>query len=79
MTLKHFIDGDNLNNMTVSKELFKLVLWLNINKLSLNIRKTHFMIFRSNKRNCHFNTDLKINSQIITKVESIKCFSVICK
>ena len=30
-----FIDGDNLNNMsiTMNKELCKLVLWLNINKL----------------------------------------------
>ena len=54
------IDGSNLNNM--NKELCKLVLWLNINKCSLNIDKTHFMIFRSNIRNCHFNTDFKINS-----------------
>jgi len=69
-----FIDGENVNNITVSmnKELHKLILWLNINKLSLNIGKTHFMIFRSNKRNCHFNRNLKINCQIITRVESIK-------
>ena len=41
-----FIDGDNLNNMTVSmnKELCKLVLWLNINKLSLNIGNTRYDI-----------------------------------
>jgi len=41
-----FVDGKNLNNMTVSmnKELCKLILWLNINKLSLNIGKTHYDI-----------------------------------
>jgi hypothetical protein len=59
-----FIDWDNLNNMRVSmnKELYKFVLWLNINNLSMNIGKTHYMIFKSNKLNCHFNTDFKINS-----------------
>jgi hypothetical protein len=36
----------------------------------------HFMIFRSNKRNCHFNTDLKLNSQIITRVESMPFLGV---
>jgi len=61
----------------MNKELCKLMLWLNINKLSLNIGKRHFMIFRSNKRNCHFNIDLKINSQIITRVEPKKCLGVI--
>jgi len=29
------------------------------------------------KKNCHFNTDLKINSQNITRVESTKCLGVI--
>ena len=74
-----FIDGDNLNNMsiTMNKELCKLVVWLNINKLSLNIGKTHFMIFRSRKKNCHFSTDLRINGQTITRVESTKFLGVI--
>jgi len=61
----------------MNKELCKLVLWLNINKLSLNIGKTHFMIFRSKKRNCHFNADLKISSQIIIRVESTNFLGVI--
>jgi len=34
------------------------------------------MIFKSNKRNCHFNTALKINSQIITMVELTKYLGV---
>ena len=74
-----FIDSDNLNNMniTMNKELCKLVLWLNINKLSLNIGKSHFMIFRSKKLNCHFSTDLRINGQTITRVESTKCLGII--
>ena len=30
---------------TINKELSKLYLWLNVNRLSLNLDKTHFIIF----------------------------------
>ena len=41
-----FIDGDNFDNISVNlnKELYKLVLWLNINKLSLNIGNSFYDI-----------------------------------
>ena len=29
----------------MNEELKKLIIWLNANKLSLNIQKTHFIIF----------------------------------
>ena len=35
------------------------------------------MIFRSNKRNYQFNTDFKINSQTITRIESTKYLGVV--
>ena len=51
----NIIDGDNLKNMSVTgimnKELCKLMLWLNNNKLSMNIGQT--------KGFSHFNTDFK--------------------
>ena len=46
-----FYSGDNLSKVceTVSTELDKLHRWFQVNKLSLNISKTNFMIF-GNKR-----------------------------
>ena len=42
-----FYSGDNLSQVreTVSTELDKLHSWFQVNKLSLNIAKTNFMIF----------------------------------
>ena len=34
--------------INVNTELEKIVKWLNANKLSLNIDKTHYMLFRNN-------------------------------
>lgn len=75
-----FIEGQDLNDMTVvmNRELCKLVIWLNINKLSLNVKKTHVMIFRSKHRKCsNHNREIQINGQIISKVESTKFVGVI--
>ena len=36
---------------TVNEELKKLSLWLNINRLALNVAKTNFVIFRSSMKN----------------------------
>ena len=43
-----FIDGHNLSDMCdiMNSEMGKLIIWLNINKLSLNVEKTHYMIFK---------------------------------
>ena len=38
-------------NKTVNQELKKIARWLCANKLSLNIKKTHFIIFKSKKGN----------------------------
>ena len=48
-----FFDGKNIDELVqcMNCELNKVVIWLAANKLSLNIKKTHFMIFRS-KRCC---------------------------
>ena len=46
-----FITGKNVDQLidTMNSELSKLHIWLNINKLSLNIDKTHYIIFTSTK------------------------------
>ena len=42
-----FVSGKNLDETidTMNMELNKLVTWLNVNNLSLNIEKTHYMLF----------------------------------
>ena len=43
-----FLNGKNTDELVqcMNCELNKVVIWLAANKLSLNIKKTHFMIFR---------------------------------
>ena len=47
-----YYESDSIQDLekTINKELHKLYLWLNINRLSLNIDKTNYIIFhRYNK------------------------------
>ena len=62
-----FYSGDNLSQVceTVSTELGKLHSWFQVNKLSLNIAKTNFMIF-GNKQ-CEDNHGMNIERVYVTK------------
>ena len=59
-----FLNGKHIDELVcMNCELNKVVIWLAANKLSLNIKKTHFMIFRS-KRCCNYNKqDIRICDQ----------------
>ena len=57
-------------------ELNKIVTWLNINKLSLNIEKTQYMLFSSKKSKYDNSRSLKSNNNHITRVSSIKFLGV---
>ena len=46
--------------------------WLTINKLSLNIDKTHFMLFKSRNKSIELKGDLIINGVKISRVEKTK-------
>ena len=65
-----FLTGKNVDQMIeiMNGELNKVFLWLNSNKLSLNVKKTQFMVF-SLRKHIITNTDLCINNQIIDRVE----------
>ena len=69
-----FVTGKDLNHMVyiINKELNKLTEWMNVNKLSLNVTKTNFMIFRSKHRKAGFSNNIKINVTDIDRVESTK-------
>lgn len=62
----------------LNKELLGISNWFKLNKLSLNIKKTNFMIFK-NKYNTKPNLDLKIliDNNNITKVTTTKFLGVL--
>ena len=47
----------------MNNELTKIVEWLNVNKLSLNVKKTHYMIFSLSQNRINNDTDIKINGK----------------
>ena len=64
----------NNNNRTelssnINLELGNIEEWLNINRLSLNVQKTKFMIFHNYQRDVeHFIPEIKINEQLVERV-----------
>ena len=48
-----------------------LVLWLNVNRLALNVSKTNFVIFRSNKPIYH-NVTVIINKNTLEQKDHVK-------
>jgi len=57
-----FLSGPNLGDICtqLNLELKKLSWWFKLNKLSLNISKTHFVIFRSKLRHLKTIPNVKI-------------------
>ena len=61
---------------TVNEELKKLCLWLNLNRLALNVGKTNFVIFRANKKLTH-NVTLVMNKKAIAQKDNVKYLGVL--
>ena len=57
---------------TVNNELHEVFNWLCANKLSLNIEKSNYVIFRPPQKLVNYPINLKINSQILMHENSIK-------
>ena len=68
-------DLKTLNN-TINQELEKVTLWLAANKLSLNVGKTNFMIFKSKNKNVQHKITVNIADQNIKQVDHKKFFGV---
>ena len=64
-----FCDFDNISNTeeTINDELIKLTEWLGCNQLSLNVNKTKFMLFHSNRKAVNY-PNLLINNINIENV-----------
>ena len=59
----------------VNEELKKLCLWLNVNRLALNVSKTNFVIFRANKPLDH-NVTILMNRKAIEQKSHVKYLGV---
>ena len=60
----------------MNNEMIKIIYWLNINKLSLNLKKTHFIILRKRRRNFHIDNDLVVDNEKIIMSNNTKFLGV---
>ena len=74
-----YYESNDLRHLekTVNEELKKLSLWLNLNRLALNISKTNFVIFRSCRRIADHNVTLIMNRKALQQSEYVKYLGVL--
>ena len=73
-----FFSHKNPNTLEqiINSELVKIDTWFKCNKLSLNINKTNYILFRSHKKNDIKQICPKINGQNIERVGSTKFLGI---
>ena len=62
---------------SLNSELNKLSTWLKANKLSLNLKKTNFMLFKPRRKRYHFPMQIYINEQRIEQVKETVFLGVV--
>ena len=74
-----YCESDDLALLTrkVNKELKKVKLWLDSNKLALNIEKTNFVLFHSPQKKLTGDVRLKIGKHDIQKTKYVKFLGVL--
>ena len=74
-----YYESKNLKEIekTVNEELKKLSLWLNINRLALNVAKTNFVIFRSCQKFLDHNVTLVMNRKALQQKDHVKYLGVL--
>jgi len=73
-----FLQGKNIREtiQIMNTEISKVVTWLNSNLLLLNIDKTQYMIFHSNKKKINSQCPVKVSEQDIERVSNTKFIGV---
>ena len=73
-----YYESDSIQDLgkTINKELHKLYLWLNVNRLSLNIDKTNYVIFHPYNKLMKEHITIKMNKKAIKEKEFIKYLGV---
>ena len=61
----------------VNNELAKIIIWLKVNKLSLNLTKTNFMIFHPRQKKVNVNVPLTLENTVIKQVTKTKFLGVL--
>ena len=71
-------EGHNIDSIVTSLnyELVKLIIWLNANKLSINVSKTHYMVFHRARRKVD-HKDIILNNYILQQVHFTKILGII--
>ena len=57
---------------TVNNELVKIIIWLKVNKLSVNLTKTNLMIFHPRQKKVNVNVLLTLENAVIKQVTETK-------
>lgn len=73
-----FLSGNNLDNLLTSAnaEMKNILDWVHANKLSLNINKTHYIVFRTRGKQVQSNLNIYLNDVKLEQVESTKFLGV---
>ena len=77
MTLIFYVSNSikKLNKL-VNADLKYLVTWLNANKISLNVKKTEMVIFKSKQKKFEGDLKIKLCGKSLYPTESVKYFGV---
>ena len=73
-----FSSDNSLSNLEylINIELLEVYKWLCANKLSINIEKTNFVIFRSSQKRVNYVPKLHINNMRLKQEDSIEYFGI---
>jgi len=73
------LSNENIDELikTANSEIQKISDWLKVNKLSLNIKKTHFMLFHYRQKYIPNNICLKIDNQLVEKVSYTQFLGIV--
>ncbi len=74
-----YFEADDLNNLTksINKELSKVKIWLDCNKLALNIDKTNFVLFHSPRKKLPDLINIKFGKKNVTRAKHVKFLGVL--
>lgn len=74
-----FCSGKDISELEfkVNQELNQVQEWLTLNQLTLNIKKSSFIIFRSRKKQLRRQLNIKLNNEILQQVENTKFLGII--
>ena len=60
----------------MNSELTKISLWMKSNKLSVNIKKTNYVIFKPKQKSVHMSSQISFDSITLKEVTEVKFLGV---